>query len=250
MRKKRCTPSMPLVSQGLLCSTGPRNISYMRKVSAPNLSTSIIRVHRIEFAFTHFLHFHAADIFPIFQNKMGISKIGFPFSKCIHIQFHPINNIYIHMNFVHFVLIRQSRRNIFICSLNSNKQTGCCPVSFPGSPVFYTAHQSQYTQDRIIFLSTSGCIINVLLHVRYHQYKYPPGSSNHMLCGCRKFRYCADPCSAESTRKNLHNRAWYSFPDDCAVHSGILANGPSPSGPGPYFSTCGNSSGNSFSSNG
>src|ERR1700739_2349488 len=37
--RKRCTPSMPLVSQGLLCSTGPRNISYIRKVSAPYLST-------------------------------------------------------------------------------------------------------------------------------------------------------------------------------------------------------------------
>src|SRR6478735_6039018 len=31
---------MPLVSQGLLCSTGPRNISYMRKVSAPYFSQS------------------------------------------------------------------------------------------------------------------------------------------------------------------------------------------------------------------
>src|SRR5690606_30234673 len=38
--KKRCTPSIPLVSQGLLCSTGPRNISYMRKVSAPYFKTS------------------------------------------------------------------------------------------------------------------------------------------------------------------------------------------------------------------
>ena len=35
--RKRCTPSIPLVSQGLLASTGPRNISYMRKVSAPYL---------------------------------------------------------------------------------------------------------------------------------------------------------------------------------------------------------------------
>ena len=28
-------PSMPLVSHGLLCSSGPRNISYNRSVSAP-----------------------------------------------------------------------------------------------------------------------------------------------------------------------------------------------------------------------
>ena len=33
--RKRCTPSMPLVSQGLDISSGPRNISYRRKVSAP-----------------------------------------------------------------------------------------------------------------------------------------------------------------------------------------------------------------------
>src|SRR5487761_2477314 len=39
-RRKRCTPSIPLVSQGLLCSTGPRNISYILNVSAPYFSTS------------------------------------------------------------------------------------------------------------------------------------------------------------------------------------------------------------------
>ena len=33
--RKRCTPSIPLVSQGLLISIGPRNISYIRNVSAP-----------------------------------------------------------------------------------------------------------------------------------------------------------------------------------------------------------------------
>src|SRR5437868_6851281 len=38
-RRKRCTPSIPFVSQGLLASTGPRNISYMRKVSAPYFNT-------------------------------------------------------------------------------------------------------------------------------------------------------------------------------------------------------------------
>src|SRR5690606_551141 len=37
--KNRCTPSIPLVSQGLLISTGPKNISYMRNVSAPYLAT-------------------------------------------------------------------------------------------------------------------------------------------------------------------------------------------------------------------
>ena len=36
--KKPCTPVMPLVSQGLLCSSGPKNISYMRRVSAPYFS--------------------------------------------------------------------------------------------------------------------------------------------------------------------------------------------------------------------
>ena len=35
---KRWQPSMPLVSQGFDCSSGPRNISYMRRVSAPYLS--------------------------------------------------------------------------------------------------------------------------------------------------------------------------------------------------------------------
>src|SRR4030095_16908832 len=38
-RRNRCTPSMPLVSHGLLASTGPRNISYILKVSAPYFST-------------------------------------------------------------------------------------------------------------------------------------------------------------------------------------------------------------------
>ena len=33
--RKRFTPSIPLVSQGFDCSTGPRNISYRRSVSAP-----------------------------------------------------------------------------------------------------------------------------------------------------------------------------------------------------------------------
>ena len=33
-----CTPSMPFVSQGFDCSNGPRNISYMRSVSAPYCS--------------------------------------------------------------------------------------------------------------------------------------------------------------------------------------------------------------------
>src|SRR5690606_997348 len=35
LRKNLNTPSIPLVFQGLLCSNGPKNISYMRKVSAP-----------------------------------------------------------------------------------------------------------------------------------------------------------------------------------------------------------------------
>ena len=39
--KKRCTPSIPFVSQGLDCSNGPRNISYKRRVSAPYFSTII-----------------------------------------------------------------------------------------------------------------------------------------------------------------------------------------------------------------
>ena len=34
-RRNLCTPSMPFVSQGFDCSSGPRNISYMRSVSAP-----------------------------------------------------------------------------------------------------------------------------------------------------------------------------------------------------------------------
>ena len=33
--KKLCTPEMPLVSQGLLCSIGPNTISYNLNVSAP-----------------------------------------------------------------------------------------------------------------------------------------------------------------------------------------------------------------------
>ena len=34
-RRNLCTPSMPFVSHGFDCSSGPRNISYMRSVSAP-----------------------------------------------------------------------------------------------------------------------------------------------------------------------------------------------------------------------
>src|SRR5258706_1458473 len=36
--KNLYTPSMPLVFQGLDCSSGPRNISYRRRVSAPYFS--------------------------------------------------------------------------------------------------------------------------------------------------------------------------------------------------------------------
>src|ERR1700722_20192631 len=35
LRRNLKTPSMPLVFHGLLCSKGPKNISYMRRVSAP-----------------------------------------------------------------------------------------------------------------------------------------------------------------------------------------------------------------------
>ena len=38
-RRNLCTPSMPFVSHGFDCSSGPRNISYMRNVSAPYWST-------------------------------------------------------------------------------------------------------------------------------------------------------------------------------------------------------------------
>src|ERR1043166_9376463 len=36
--KKPETPVIPLVFQGLLCSSGPKNISYKRRQSAPNFS--------------------------------------------------------------------------------------------------------------------------------------------------------------------------------------------------------------------
>ena len=38
LRKKLCTPLIPLVSHGLNCSNGPKNISYILRVSAPNFS--------------------------------------------------------------------------------------------------------------------------------------------------------------------------------------------------------------------
>src|SRR5690606_2777979 len=38
LRRNLKTPSIPLVFQGLLCSSGPRNISYIRNVSAPYCS--------------------------------------------------------------------------------------------------------------------------------------------------------------------------------------------------------------------
>src|SRR5690606_28771136 len=40
LRRKLYTPLMPFVSQGFDCSMGPKNISYMRKVSAPYFSTT------------------------------------------------------------------------------------------------------------------------------------------------------------------------------------------------------------------
>ena len=40
-RRNLYTPSMPCVSQGLLNSSGPRNISYKRRVSAPNSSITV-----------------------------------------------------------------------------------------------------------------------------------------------------------------------------------------------------------------
>src|SRR5450432_2606372 len=54
LRRKRCTPSMPLVSQGLLCSTGPKNISYILKVSAPYFSTSSFGFTVLNFDFDIF----------------------------------------------------------------------------------------------------------------------------------------------------------------------------------------------------
>ena len=39
--RNRWQPSIPFVSQGFDCSTGPRNISYKRSVSAPYFSTII-----------------------------------------------------------------------------------------------------------------------------------------------------------------------------------------------------------------
>ena len=41
LRRKRWQPSIPFVSQGFDCSIGPRNISYIRSVSAPYFSTMI-----------------------------------------------------------------------------------------------------------------------------------------------------------------------------------------------------------------
>src|ERR1700748_1962532 len=38
LRRNLNTPSIPLVFHGLLCSSGPKNISYIRRVSAPSPS--------------------------------------------------------------------------------------------------------------------------------------------------------------------------------------------------------------------
>src|SRR5690606_14883445 len=70
------TPSMPLVFQGLLCSSGPKSISYMRRVSAPNCSA-------ISSGFTTlYLDFHIFSTswpqmyFPFSRIKSALAKSG------------------------------------------------------------------------------------------------------------------------------------------------------------------------------
>ena len=53
-RRKLCTPFIPFTSQGLNCSSGPKNISYKRKVSAPKSSTKLSGVCTLYFDFDIF----------------------------------------------------------------------------------------------------------------------------------------------------------------------------------------------------
>ena len=63
---------------------GARNISYIRKVSAPYLVTGH-RVHCIELGLRHFLNFSTTDILAILQHKLCICIMLLCFSYRIHI---------------------------------------------------------------------------------------------------------------------------------------------------------------------
>ena len=73
---------MPFVSQGLLISTGPRNISYIRKVSAPYFVTKSSGLTVLNFDL---------DIFSI-----SVPQIYFPSSSLI-------NSAFAYSPFLHFL---------------------------------------------------------------------------------------------------------------------------------------------------
>src|SRR4030095_16227737 len=76
LRRKRCTPSIPFVSQGLLCSTGPRNISYMRNVSAPYFSTSSLGLTVLNFDFDIFSTSAPQKYLPFSSTKLACAYSG------------------------------------------------------------------------------------------------------------------------------------------------------------------------------
>src|SRR3712207_2579002 len=62
---------MPFVSHGLLISTGPKNISYIRKVSAPYLSTTSSGLTTLSFDFDIF---STTDVVLTFKFDVGANE--------------------------------------------------------------------------------------------------------------------------------------------------------------------------------
>ena len=79
--KKRCTPSIPFVSQGLLCSSGPKNISYKRRVSAPYFSTISSGFTTLNIDFDIFSTAHPQIYFPSSKINSAVSNSGLHFLK-------------------------------------------------------------------------------------------------------------------------------------------------------------------------
>ena len=79
--RKRWQPSMPLVSQGLLASTGPRNISYRRRVSAPYFSTIMSGFTTLNIDFDIFSTAHPQMYFPSSSMNSAFSYSGLHFLK-------------------------------------------------------------------------------------------------------------------------------------------------------------------------
>ena len=76
LRKNLYTPSIPCVSQGLLNSKGPRNISYRRNVSAPYSSIIVSGFTTLNMDFDIFSMAHPQMYFPFSRINSALAYSG------------------------------------------------------------------------------------------------------------------------------------------------------------------------------